>query len=63
MKCNFLEESLQCGKQAFPPIEQWELVTCLKPVNFFILRLFDYVFETKLIFMIKFFGKLGLVDK
>jgi len=51
MKCNFLEESLQCGKQAFPPIGQWELVRYLKPVDFFILGLFGYVFEIQLIFL------------
>jgi hypothetical protein len=59
----FLEDILQCGKQAFPPIGPWELVRYLKLVTFFILGLFDYVFEIKLVLMFKFLGMLIFVDK
>lgn len=58
----FLEDSLQCGKQTFPPIGPWELVRYLKTLNFFIPGFFDYVFEIKFVFMFKFLGMLGFVD-
>ena len=59
----FLEDILKCGKQTFPPIGPWELVSYLKPVSCFILGLFDYAFEIKLVFMIKFLGMLGFADQ
>lgn len=63
-KCHFsLEDILKCGKQTFPPIGPWELVSYLKPLGSFILGLFDYAFEIKLVFMIKFLGMLGFADK